>query len=405
MRLLILSFFISGFFMNAHAQQSPLRIMMIFAHPDEGEVYTGGTAALYTQMGHQVKFMSLTNGDAGHWQEKPEVLAKRRYEEAMNAKKILNLADYEVLDYHDQGLKNTKESQGKVIRSIEAFKPDVVFTYYPAQGGHTDNMTAGYIVRDAAKNLKLEKLPVFLYVRDYHTHTFSYIPHIAFGIDKVWETKLAACAAHKTQVEEAIPHGMGILEEVRKDPAKQKQLIDDNTYAYSKVFPYYSYALEKWNGREAASQIKYAEAFEIAEFGRQVTEDELVKLVPMLARSYVVPGTKDWTDTGFEVKQGDVLQITAEGSITWKKEGREKCDANGAVPYTRWGKKPMLGAPTGALIARIGDNSAENFLVGTGRTLIAWAPGKLFFGINDDNTGDNDGQYRVWVKKADKKEN
>ena len=181
--------------------------MMIFAHPDEGEVYTGGTAALFTQLGHQVKFMSLTNGDAGHWEEKPEVLAKRRYQEAMNAKKILNLAEYEVLDYHDQGLKNTKESRAKVTRSIQAFKPDIVFTYYPAMGGHIDNMTAGYIVRDAVRDLKMEKLPVFLYVRDYHTSSFTYIPHFAFSIDKVWETKLEACGAHQTQVAEALDQG------------------------------------------------------------------------------------------------------------------------------------------------------------------------------------------------------
>ncbi|QEM10706.1 PIG-L deacetylase family protein [Mucilaginibacter rubeus] len=293
MRLLLLSFFITVFFVSAQAQQTPLRVMMIFAHPDEGEVYTGGTAALYTQMGHQVKFMSLTNGDKGHWVEKPEVLAKRRYQEAMNSKKILNLADYEVLNYHDQGLKNTPESRGKVIKSIEAFKPDVVFTFYPAQGGHTDNMTAGYIVRDAAKDLKMEKMPVFLYIRDFHTHNFSYIPDFAFSIDKVWETKLAACGAHKTQVEEAIPHGMGILDEVRKDPAKQKQLIYNNTYAYSKVFPSYVYALEKWSGKKAVPEVKYAEGFEIAEFGRQVTEVELVKLVPMLNASLAVPVTKD----------------------------------------------------------------------------------------------------------------
>src|SRR5262245_28711528 len=104
MRNFLLMVTLCGLSLKSLAQQ-PLRVMMIFAHPDEGEVYTGGTAALYTQMGHQVKFMSLTNGDRGHWEEKPEVLAKRRYQEAMNAKKILNLAEYEVLDYHDQGLK------------------------------------------------------------------------------------------------------------------------------------------------------------------------------------------------------------------------------------------------------------------------------------------------------------
>ena len=63
--------------------QDPLRVMMIFAHPDEGEVYSGGITALYTQLGHEVKFLSLTNGDAGHFSMNPEDLAKRRYEEAM----------------------------------------------------------------------------------------------------------------------------------------------------------------------------------------------------------------------------------------------------------------------------------------------------------------------------------
>lgn len=385
-------------FLNSPAQQ-PLRVMMIFAHPDEGEVYTGGTAALFTQSGHQVKFMSLTNGDAGHWEEKPEVLAKRRYQEAMNAKKILNLTEYEVLDYHDQGLKNTKEARAKVTSSIQAFKPDLVFTYYPAMGGHTDNMTAGYIVRDAARDLKMEKLPVFLYVRDYHTSTFTYIPHVAFSIDKVWETKLAACGAHQTQVAEAIPHGMGILDEVRKDPARQKELINDNTYAFSKVFPTYRYALEKWYGKERASGIQYAEAFEVAEFGRQVGEEELFTLLPMLERSYVVSGTRDWTDTGVTIEEGEVFEVSAEGLIVWKRDGREKCDPDGALPYTRWGNKPVLGAPTGALIARIGDDPKEGFLVGSGRKIVAYKAGKLYLGINDDNVKDNDGEFRAWITK------
>ena len=44
-----------------------LRVMVIFAHPDEGEIYAGGISALYAQQGHAVKFISLTNGDAGHF--------------------------------------------------------------------------------------------------------------------------------------------------------------------------------------------------------------------------------------------------------------------------------------------------------------------------------------------------
>ncbi|MBS1598777.1 MAG: PIG-L family deacetylase [Bacteroidetes bacterium] len=284
MRKILLAIVTIFFFSGIAFSQTPLRVMVIFAHPDEGEIYTGGITALFTKMGHQVKFMSLTNGDAGHYSMKPADLAKRRYQEAMDSKKILSLGDYEVLNYHDQYLKNTKEVQDKVIKSIQEWKADIVFTYYPAKGGHTDNMTAGYIVRDAAPRLQMAKMPVFVYIRDYHTINFSYIPDFAISIDSVWETKLAACAAQKSQVTEAIPHGMGILKEVREHPEKQKELIYNNTLPFSNVTNNNMFALEKWYGKEQAAKIKYAEAFEIAEFGRQVEDIEMKTLFPMLGK-------------------------------------------------------------------------------------------------------------------------
>ena len=289
MKKLFLSIAISLFFFFFAFSQNRLKVMVIFAHPDEGEIYTGGITALFTKMGHQVKFMSLTNGDAGHYSMKPADLAKMRYQEAMESKGILSLGDYEVLDYHDQQLKNTKEVQDKVIKSIQDWNADIVFTYYPAKGGHTDNMTAGYIVRDAAPRLQMAKMPVFVYIRDYHTIKFSYIPDFAVDIDSVWSTKLAACTVQRSQVMDAIPHSMGILEEVRAHPEKQKELIYQNTYPFSSVTNINRPALEKWYGTEAASKIKYAEAFEIAEFGRQVSDAEMNTLFPMLPKVLVVP--------------------------------------------------------------------------------------------------------------------
>ena len=63
---------------NIGFSENKLKVMVIFAHPDEGEIYVGGTSALYTEMGCQVKFMSLTNGDAGHYSMEPEDLAKKK---------------------------------------------------------------------------------------------------------------------------------------------------------------------------------------------------------------------------------------------------------------------------------------------------------------------------------------
>lgn len=379
--------------------QNKPRVMIIFAHPDEGEIYTGGITALYTQMGCEVKFLSLTNGDAGHYSMEPAKLAKLRYEEAMSSKKILKLTDYEVLNIHDQHLENTKENQSKVIQIIKKFKPDIVFSYYPAIGGHTDNMTAGYIVRDAFRDLNMDKLPVCFYIRDYYTIKFSYMPDFAVPIDTVWDIKLAACATMKTQVADAIPHALGILEEVRSDPEKLKQVLYENTYPFSKVTPDIMVVLKKWVGNKVASTTKYAEAFSVAEFGRQVDDEELAQLLPNLGYRFNLMGGTDWMDTGIDVKVGDTLKFSSTGMIVWKKDGYKKCGPNGNDLYHRLGHRPLLGVSVGALIGRIGLDSNKSFFIGKEKEAVAFESGRLFVGINDDNTTDNEGEFRIWVKK------
>jgi LmbE family N-acetylglucosaminyl deacetylase len=227
---------------------------MIFAHPDEGEVYSGGITALYTQSGHEVKFLSLTNGDAGHYSMTPEDLAKRRYQEAMRAKEILKLAEYEILDYHDGNLRNTPEIQQIVASRITQWDPDVVFTFYPAQGGHNDNMTAGWIVRDAVSLLDRNELPVFMYVRDFHTSNFSYIPDIAVVIDEVWDLKLAGLGAHVSQVLEYNPYHMGTLQEVQASKELQAEYLFNNAYDWSHITPEIMVTLRYWYGADRAGR-------------------------------------------------------------------------------------------------------------------------------------------------------
>lgn len=263
------------------AQEDKIKVLVIFAHPDEGEIYAGGTTALYTKLGHEVKFLSITNGDAGHFSMKPEILAKRRFKEAINAKDILLLADYEILDYHDGNLKNTLEIQQKVAEIISAWDADIVYTFYPAEGGHNDNMTAGWIARDAIKYLDKKECPVFAYIRDYHTSSFSYIPDFALIIDEVWEQKLSALAAHESQVIEANPYALGILDEVKASEKRAREYLIENAYPFSKPTPDNRKALEKWYGEESAKSAKYVEAFEIAEFGKQVNDEELRSLIPI----------------------------------------------------------------------------------------------------------------------------
>lgn len=378
--------------------QDRLKVMVIFAHPDEGEIYAGGITALYTRLGHEVKFMSLTNGDAGHFEMEAKALAERRYKEAMHAKEILGLSAYEVLDYHDGILENTEEIRKKVARSIQDWEADVVFTFYPARGGHNDNMTAGWIVREASSLLDSEGMPVFIYMRDFHTTSFSYIPDFAIDIDEVWEIKLAACGAHESQVIEYNPEMEGVLEEVLASEEKREEFLFHNTIPFSIVRPDIRLALDKWYGKEHAEGVSYVEEFEIAEYGRQMKEEDVFELFPMIARMFKVSGKSEWYDTGIDVMEGQKISFESRGKILWNLRNKKYSDPDGAVPYSRWESKPMPSAGTGALIGKIGENSSEYFFIGKDMEMHTFKSGRLYLGINDGLAHDNEGLYRVRIK-------
>src|SRR5688572_23184544 len=76
---------------RAEAQDGKLRIIAFGAHPDDAELGVGGTAAKWAALGHHVKFVSVTNGDIGHWKEAGGPLARRRTAEVQETAKILGI--------------------------------------------------------------------------------------------------------------------------------------------------------------------------------------------------------------------------------------------------------------------------------------------------------------------------
>ena len=65
-----------------------LRIICFGAHPDDCELQAAGVAALWAAKGHKVKFVSVTNGDIGHWRDAGGPLALRRKAEVEAADRI-----------------------------------------------------------------------------------------------------------------------------------------------------------------------------------------------------------------------------------------------------------------------------------------------------------------------------
>jgi LmbE family N-acetylglucosaminyl deacetylase len=271
----------------------PARIIAIFAHPDDGEYKMGGTAALLAQMGHQVKFLSLTNGDAGHYKEGGGVLGQRRRAEAEEAARRLGIEEYEVLDYHDAELMPTLDVRLDVIRAIREWDADVVLGLRP-NDYHPDHRNAGQVVIDASYMVQVPNVapdtpptasnPVFLYMQDRFTKPTPFEPDIAVAIDEVFETKVDGLDAHVSQMYEWLPWIGGYIEDVPEGAEARREWLGERYRSRSGVSADVRAALEKWYGAERAQQVQFAEAFEIAEYGHQPSDDEIRRFFPMLGQ-------------------------------------------------------------------------------------------------------------------------
>src|SRR5690554_946475 len=275
------------------AQDKPLRIIAIFAHPDDAESKMGGTAALWAQMGHEVKFVSITNGDAGHQEIGGGALAKIRYAEAQEAARRLGVKEYVVLDNHDAELLPHLHIRQQVIREIRKWDADIVLGLR-TNDYHPDHRYAGVLVMDAAYMVvvpnvtpdtpPLEKNPVFLYMEDGFQKPNPFSPDIVVGIDNVIDKKIDGLDAHESQMYEWLPWVSGRLDQVPKDKKLRKEMVKRGYVERGTLSPEKKKALEKWYGKAEGSKFKYAESFEICEYGKQPTEEEIRKLFPMFSK-------------------------------------------------------------------------------------------------------------------------
>lgn len=268
---------------------SPLRIIAIGAHPDDTDQQMGGTAALFAKMGHHVKFVSVTNGDAGHYRKGGGQLAKIRREEAAEAGRRLGIDEYKVLDNHDGELLPSLNVRQQIIREIRSWNADIVISHRPIDY-HPDHRNTGIIVQDAAylvivPNIvpdtpPLEKNPLFLYLEDDFKKSYPFQPDIAIDITDVFEKKLSAHDAHKSQMYEWLPWVNNELNNVPEELEEKQKWLKKNWSL--PITSNVRKALKKWYGPEKAHKIKHAEAFEICEYGRQPSKEEILQLFPML---------------------------------------------------------------------------------------------------------------------------
>jgi LmbE family N-acetylglucosaminyl deacetylase len=267
----------------------PLRIVAMGAHPDDAELKFGGTAALFAAQGAKVKLVALTNGDVGHFAQAGGPLAQRRKAEVEACHKTLGV-DTEVLDIHDGELMPDLETRRKVANVIRDYQADIVLSHRPWDY-HPDHRAVGTLANDAAVLVvapffspftpPTRKNPIFLYYSDAFTKPYPFDPILAVGFDEMAQKKWDCITALPSQFGDADSWQARYRANVPADEAGRKAyLLDMVKQRSADVANQYRDLLVKLYGPEKGRAIKYAEAFELNQYGTQATADELKAMFP-----------------------------------------------------------------------------------------------------------------------------
>jgi len=267
-----------------------LRIIFFGAHPDDAEYGAAGVAMKWAALGHHVKLVSVTNGDIGHWGTAGGPLAQRRTREVMEVGRRLGVTT-EVLDIHDGELMPTLENRRTITRLIRQWNADVVVTHRP-NDYHPDHRYTSVLVQDSAYMVAvpffcpdvppLRGNPVFLYTSDRFQRPNPFRPDVAVAIDEVIEPTLDALLVMVSQIHEGGATGNASL--YPSDEAgrqrRNKQVRDSLANRYARGAEQYRAVLAKFYGQDRAAKVRYAQGFEICEYGRQPSAEDLKRLFP-----------------------------------------------------------------------------------------------------------------------------
>lgn len=197
------------------------RLIVVAAHPDDLETICGGTITQLVQRGVKVFSVNCTLGDIGTQETgiiRP-VLATTRLTETEEAARLLGVTQTYNLGHHDGELVPDLELRAQIARLYRLTQADTLWTFDPFWPGqiHPDHHAAGQAALDAYMPSKMplyrpEQLNepgaslgclkrVFLFSTDRD-------PDIFVDVTGVYDTKMAACLAHRSQ----FPQGEESLE-------------------------------------------------------------------------------------------------------------------------------------------------------------------------------------------------
>ncbi len=266
-----------------------MRIIFFGAHPDDCDVFAGGIAAKYSALGHHVKFVSLTNGDAGHHEQGGGMLAKRRHKESLASANVIGV-EYEILEYHDGELYPTLDVRRDIIRLIREWQADVVFLNRP-NDYHPDHRYASIAVQDAAYMVAVPNVcpevpalrhnPVFIYFWDPFQKPVPFQPDVVLVVDDVMDKKWQMMRRHESQFLEWLPYIEKMHEPVPHDEKGKMDWLHRHWGPFlQRITESCRDQLMEKYGEEQGKKIAFAECFELCEYGGTPSGEEMKRLFP-----------------------------------------------------------------------------------------------------------------------------
>lgn len=263
------------------------KLLVVGAHPDDPDIRAGGLACTCTDAGHDVRFVSMTDGSGGHHEQSGDDLVRRRRREATAAAEVAGGIEYQVLDTPDGQLRPTLENRAEVIRLIREFEPDVVLTHR-TNDYHPDHRYASQLVRDAAYMVTvpnvcpdvpaLESNPVFAYLFDTFERPYRFDPDLLVPIEgETLERKYDVLDRHESQMYEWLPYNEGKLDAVPEDRDARREWLSgdpiDGLREMSDAADRYRDRLIDRYGERRGREIEHVEAFEVSEYGGELTPE------------------------------------------------------------------------------------------------------------------------------------
>lgn len=262
--------------------ETPLRLLILGAHPDDAEFHAGGLATIYREAGHVVRMVSASDGQSGHFRISGKELADVRREEARRAGEVIG-ATYEVWNNPDGRLMPTIELREQIIRELRTFAPDLVLTHR-LNDYHPDHRAVGQAVQDASYLVTvppicpetpiLRRDPVVGYLPDMFTRPAPLRADVVLDIGDRIETIVRMLAQHHSQFFEWIPYNERRLEEVPENVTDRPAWL--RNWYEGKVVPRAERnraALVAQYGSDRGGRIEFCEVFEISEYAAPLDAD------------------------------------------------------------------------------------------------------------------------------------